>query len=264
MKTVVMKPKKVDTLPTGDQYIYELKYDGGSSIIEKLGNDLAIYHSNNGVNQLFRYPELKPEISKIPDGTYIAEICCQTPEAVGGEFSNYLKRQCDNHFKIQRRAQQYPITAMMYDITNLGKEDITNVSLLERKALLSKRIKNSSHIKLVEYYDNPEIIINMRDIYQIEGIVAKDINKPYVFKKRDGWFKSRFNTEETVRCSSFEEWSSENSMLKGIVLITDIGDRVNLPGPRRLKAIQSIKENGHVMVEVSKYGRRFPVVKRVL
>ena len=263
MKTTVMKPQRTNNIPEGN-YIYELKYDGGSAIIEKNNNGVAIYHNDNGTNQIHKYPELQHDLSKLPNGTYIAELCCQSPEAVGGNFSNFLKRQCDNNFKIQRRANQYPITAMVYDITVLDKEDLTNLSLLERKEMLSESIGTTSRIHLVEYYDNPESIIELSMQQQIEGIVAKNVNKPYLFEKRDGWYKVRFNKEETVKCIAYETWSSSDKSLEGIVLTTEKGDRINLPGKRRLTAMQKIKDDGFVMVEVSKYGRRFPVAKRVL
>lgn len=263
MKTVVMKPKKLDTLPKlRDKFIYEWKYDGGSCVIEKQGNRTSIFHSDNATNVSYKYPELIKDINNsVKDGTYIAELCVVSPRFVGGAFPLFLKRQCENSFKIQQRSKQYPITAMTYDIVSDGLENLCNDSLLDRKKMLEMNVKEAKHIKLVKYFTKPDSILKMKDT--LEGIVIKDINTPYRFNRRDGWFKYRFNKEEVVRCVRFEDHPV------GIVLFTEDNKKFNLPGPRAELAKRIIKDNGFVDTEISYQsksdkGFRFAVVKRVL
>lgn len=262
-----MKPKKTDTIPEGDNYIYEFKYDGNSAIIIKKGFYIGIYHSNNGTNQIYKYPEVVPDLSRLKDGTYIAELIVATDND-GGSIDLIQKRQCENHFKILQRASKYPLTIMTYDIVNDGYQTVTGNSLLDRKKLLEKRIPNDmQHIKLVPSYSSPLEIIKHKDY--VEGVVTKDINTPYTFFKRGGWYKFRFNKEEVVKFVKYEEWEEENGKLKGVVLFTEKGFKVNLPGDRRLEAVEKMKDNGHVKCEVSYYsksdkGFRFAVIKRVL
>lgn len=263
MKETQMKPQKTDTIPKGD-YIYELKYDGGSAFIVKEDSTVSIYHSNNGTNQAWKYPELKKELLSLKNGVYVAELCCQSQEDVGGNFTNFLKRQCENKFIISHRAEKFPVTAMIYDITELDGKDLTNKTLLERKKILSESVSVSPHVNLVQFYNSPQPILDLTDKYQIEGIVAKHVDSVYTFNKRVGWYKIRFNTEITTTCTAYEEWEDDKGKLKGIILIDKNNDRYNLPGPRRKKAIEAINKNGKVTIEVSIYGRRFPVVKRVI
>lgn len=264
MKAVQMKPKKTDSIPEGN-YIYELKYDGGSAFISKEDNKVSIYHSNNGTNQVWKYPELKNELLSLKNGVYVAEICCQTEECVGGNFNNFLKRQCENKFLITNRAKKYPVTAMIYDIVELNGEDITHKNVLERKKILTESVSVSPHVNLVQFYNTPKPILDLAEKMEIEGVVAKHKESVYTFEKRIGWYKVRFNKEITTVCTSYEEWEDDKGKLKGIVLIDENqNDRYNLPGPRRKKAMESINKKGKVTIEVSIYGRRFPVVKRVL
>lgn len=263
MKATQMKPQKTDTIPDGD-YIYELKYDGGSAFIVKEDAKVSIYHSNNGTNQSWKYPELKKELLSLKNGVYVAEICCQSQEDIGGNFTNFLKRQCENKFIISNRAKKFPVTAMIYDIVELEGSDLTCKNTLERKKILSESVSVSPHVNLVQFYNSPEPILELAENHQIEGIVAKHVDSRYTFNKRTGWYKVRFNKEITTTCTSYEEWEDSKGKLKGIVLIDENqNDRYNLPGNRRKKAKQAIDKNGKVTVEVSIYGRRFPVVKRV-
>lgn len=265
----VMKPKKTDAIPIDDKYIYELKYDGGSAIIKVNKNGVYVSHSNNADNQLYKYPELANLMNEGVEGEYIAELCVITKDHPGGIINTFQRRQCDNRFKIMQRAKQYPLTAVIYDITMDGSTPTTNMDLLARKKLLEQKIKPSQHVMLADYYHTPDVLLKMKNI---EGIVIKDIDAPYRFGKRDRWFKYRFNKEETVRFVSYEEWERENpdgTTSKGIVLSTEEGFRVNLPGQRCVNAMQKINEKGFVNCEVSYYskskdGFRFATIKRII
>ena len=259
----LMKPKKIGNIPDNPdgKYIYEIKYDGGSAVIEKYGDTVKIYHNKNPDPQEYKYPELvEGALRCLKDGIYVCEIVVFNKEGIS-DFSLFQKRQLENKVKIQFRRQLYPVTAMVYDIIRANGEDVTDYPLLERKKMLSERVFDNSHIRLVEFFSKPEPILKLKD--KVEGIVIKDVNSTYKFGKRDGWFKHRFNKEETVKCVSYEVTPT------GIVLITEDGRRINLAGHRSEIAKKRIDEDGEVLVEVSyhqktKDGFRFPVVKRIV
>jgi ATP-dependent DNA ligase len=256
---MLMKPLKSEVLPKGENIIYELKYDGGSSRIKVKSGKVEIYHGDKNVLQNHKYPELLSELSKLKDGEYIAELCVINKEFPGGDFNKYLSRMCENFFKIRQRSKEYPATAVIHDIVN-------NDVLSERKSIL-KSIPSSEHVKIIEYYKTEDPILNLHKLFSVEGIVAKDLNSTYQFDKRSGWWKKRFNTEETVKCVSYEDWTKSDGT-PGIVMTTDDGKRINLSGPRQQEAKEKIDAAGFAMVEiayhkVSDKGFRFTTVKRI-
>jgi len=256
MRTTVMKPKAIETIPKGN-HIYELKYDGGSCVIEVKNNKIGIWHNNNGTNQIYKYPELVEDLkNSVKDGTYIAELCVITPRFKGGDFSLYLKRQCENRMKIEQRSKKYPITAVIYDIVKNDDEDVSDEKLIERKKILSKNINETEHIKIIEYHKSPKKFLDMKD--KIEGFVIKNIDSIYRFNTRIGWYKYRFNTESVVKCITYEDHP------KGIVLISDTERRFNLPGPRSRIARSVINQKGFIEAEISAYKKRKAVVKRLI
>lgn len=262
----LMKPKAVNNLDgflqnIGD-YVFEEKLDGGSCEIKKHGDFITITHGSNPNIQNVKYPELIPEIqSNIKNGEYVVELCVLNNKGVS-EFPLYLKRQTENKVKINFTLKNiYPVIAFFHDITKNGNDNITMLSWSERNEILKQNIKESEHIKIVKSYDKPDILLEQKDI--IEGIVIKKRNSPYQFGKRDNWYKFRFNTEETVKCTDYEDTDT------GIVLITTDGRRINLAGDRSDIARKKILEGGFCEVEIAYHERtqqgfRFTTVKRIV
>ena len=259
----LMKPKKIDTIPENKEslkYIFEQKYDGGSGVIEKYDNEIKIFHGENPTAVTYRYPEIVKDGMNLKNGVYVCEIVVFDKEGINN-FDLFQKRQLENKRKIELRSMLFPATAVIHDILKDGKEDVTNMALSDRKKILKEKIFDTNHIRLIEFYDKPDKLLELKDT--IEGIVIKEINSIYKFGKRDGWYKYRFNKEETVKCVDYEDTPT------GIVLITEDGRRINLAGSRSEIAKKRIDEDGEVTVEVSYHrktgkGFRFAVVKRVL
>jgi ATP-dependent DNA ligase len=268
MNLELMKPKKSETILTGENKIYEVKYDGGSALLVKKNGMFQVFHGENPTPVTHRYPELIAESSNLKDGIYVAELCALNAENPGGHFPSYLKRQCENSFKIGLRANLLPITAMVYDVVEFGGKDCSGLSLLMRKQILFDAVMGlgvAPHIQLVPFHDSPDPILANKDL---EGIVIKDINSPYLFGKRDNWYKYRFNKEETVKFVSFENWEKKTGE-EGIVMITEAGRRVTLAGPRVYEAKDKMEGQGFVMAEIVYNGKtdkgfRFTTVKRIL
>lgn len=264
--TDLMKPKKLDGLDKFQKetkYIYEIKYDGGSAIICKHGDNVQIFHghSKNTVLQNYKYPELVDEIkTNLKDGEYPCELCVFKDGV--SDFRLFMKRQTESKVKVDFLKDFFPIKAVIYDITKNGEEKTTDFPLVERKKLLEKNVKDGKHINLIKYSKNPDSILKQKD--KLEGIVIKDINSSYKFGKRDGWWKYRFNIEEKIKVKKYEDTKT------GIVLITEDGGRINLAGGRSNEAKRKIMNGGFVEVEIAYHEKaddgslRFPKVKRVL
>jgi len=259
----MMKPKPVSSILRGDNYLYEVKFDGGSAILVKRNGKLEIYHGGSKERRTYRYPELLEEKDNIKDGIYACELCVFNSNGVS-DFSLFQKRQVENRFKIEMRRKMYPVVAMIYDILEDGEEDVRDYTLIERKKILERNVVDCNSIRIVEYYETPDKILEMKGI---EGIVIKDKLSPYLEGKRDKWYKFRFMKEKTVKVVDFETWKGENN--EGIVLITDKGERINLAGETNVELFKQLyNENGYVYVEVEYHsetekGLRFPTVKRI-
>ena len=257
----LMKPQKTEKLPEGENIIYELKYDGASSriVIEK--GEVLIFHGDKTEPQNYKYPEVISDLKKQKDGEYIVELCVLDDKNIGGSFNNFQRRMCQDYFKIRRRAKSLPLTIIFHDI-------IDDEPLYKRRKILRERITPTPRLKVIDAYDSPKPILDLQKKYgTIEGIVAKNLDSYYRMDTRTGWWKKRFNVEETVKCVSYEDWAKSDGTT-GIVMITDDGKRINLAGPKQHEAKEMIDARGFAMAEiayhkVSDRGFRFTTVKRI-
>lgn len=254
--------KKVRTLPEGDNYIYEEKYDGGRIIaIVKEGRVKLYTRDKNNITSQF--PEITERFRQYK-GNYIfdGEIC--VIRAGKCDFGAYQKRvHLQNPFQIQLRAKTIPATYFIFDILECNGEDTTFLTLMERKKLLEKAVIESDCIKRVIWHENPHFLLKKQ--HSIEGIVAKDKNSIYEKGKRsNAWLKYRFTKEAVVVAVDYEITPS------GIVAITDKGDRITINGRQANAVEEAIEELGKVKIEITyfektKDGRyRFPAFKRVI
>jgi ATP-dependent DNA ligase len=262
-----MKPKKIGEIPKGSDYIFEIKFDGGSAVIKIEKGKVEIQHGDNPDDQTYKYPELVKELKDCADdGTYIAELCAIDKDHIGGHFPHFLRRQCQEFFKIQSRSKAYPITVQIHDVIETRDGSEMDKPLLKRKEILQKNIRESEHVKIVRFFENPEEVIAYKGL--IEGIIAKRKDSQYRMDSRDGWYKTRFNKRKTVTFVKYEEWEKETGE-KGIVLVTAEGKRATLAGSRVPDAREKIDKNKQVQIllefhEETEDGFRFPVVVEIL
>jgi ATP-dependent DNA ligase len=237
-----------------EEYIWQIKYDGGSSKIDKTENSINIFHGDNPNRQNVKYPELMQEFKEQKNCEYIVELCVFDENGVS-VLNKYQKRcHTDNKIKIEYFLKDaFPVVAIVHDVTKIGDTDVTRWTYIDRLKFLKENLIETPHIKLIESFDNPFEIINRQKklmamekcVNFIEGIVLKKKTSPYLFGKRDEWWKVRWNKEETVKCITFEDTQT------GIVLITEDGRRINYAGDEKSReAKQIIIEEGCVIVEL--------------
>lgn len=271
---MLMKPHAIEEkgfnqlLKRKEDFIFEIKEDGGSSKIEKHEGNILITHGSNPNPQMQKYPDLMNDLkNNLKDGVYIVELCVYDDGV--SSFSHYQQRQLTNKIKIDLLKDDLPIVAVFHDIVKNKDEDVTGLPLMERKRILKKNVRETEHLKVIEIYDSPEPILEKRD--SLEGIVIKKRDSPYLFDSRQGWYKFRFNKEEIVKCVDYENTKT------GIVLITEDGGRINCPNQKKTKfAKEKLKKDGGTLeVEIShhpektktKKGKgkyRFPTVKHIV
>jgi len=235
------------------EYFFQIKYDGGSSKIINKETSTDIFHGDNPNRQNVKYPELMKEFKEQKKCDFIAELCVFDNNGVS--VLNHYQKRChtDNKVKIEYiLKERYPVVAVVHDVVTIGNEDIVNWTYQDRLKYLTENLIETPHIKLVETFDSPYEIINRQKKLQemkcpvlLEGIVAKKKTSPYLYGKRDGWWKVRWNKEETVKCVTYEDTQT------GVVLITEDGRRITYSGQEKSReARQIIQEEGCAIVEL--------------
>jgi bifunctional non-homologous end joining protein LigD len=173
-----------------NEHIFELKLDGERSL-SYLDNSGTELRNKRNLKTLMKFPEL----SRIHEQVNVR--CLLDGElyiAINGkpDFSEVQRRSLmSNTFKIELAAKNHPASFCAYDILYFENKDVTNLPLMERKALLEKVIIENERLSISRFIDEKGIdLYNLTVEQDLEGIVAKKKDsKYYPGKKTTEWIK---------------------------------------------------------------------------
>jgi len=177
---------RTETLPTGQDWIYELKFDGFRAEAIKRGGKIHL-RSRNDKDFNGRYPSIVQALAPMPDETVLDGEIVALDES-GRPAFNMLQ----NYGSVAA-----PLHFFIFDVLVLKGKDVTGESLTQRRKLLEKHVfpKMSEPIRY-----SPVLDASLRDLIQsvqaqgLEGLVAKRKDSQYEPGQRSGaWQKMRIN-----------------------------------------------------------------------
>lgn len=170
------------------EYLYEVKYDG-IRVLVFVSKDKVVIRSRYGIDITGLFPEMMV-LCKMVKGNVIfdGEIIMLDNNKVS--FSKLQKRiHLKNKKTIEFLSKTNPVIFICFDIIYEGK-DLINLSLLERKDVLSNYKDNDVFIKSTYVIGDGTKLFNAIKKLDMEGIVAKKINSKYLVNERsDNWLK---------------------------------------------------------------------------
>jgi len=178
----------------------EGKYDGFRTQLHKEGKNITMY-SRRGEDSTNYFPEFQKILSNV-DHDFILDC-----EAIGYDvntkkflsFQETIKRK--RKYDIKETSAKIPVKLIAFDILYLDGKETMNLTLEERRKILEKLISEINHYNVQTSIaiktDKPKELKSFFDKcleLSLEGIIAKDLKKPYVPGSRDfGWIKLKKN-----------------------------------------------------------------------
>lgn len=187
--------------PTGDDYIYEVKWDGIRAMISLEDGQLRI-RSRNQNDITKQFPELLiPEKAfRANCGLFDAEIVC-LDKTGKPEFKKVINRlMTSGEGNIEKASKSNPAYCYIFDCLYLDGRPLINEPLLRRKEWLKDAIKRDTPYRTSEFVEDGESLFEAAREHNLEGIMAKDKFGRYQPGKRsDAWLKVKVrNTRECV------------------------------------------------------------------
>jgi ATP-dependent DNA ligase len=177
-------------LPVGEEWAYEPKLDGFRAIVFVDGTD-AYIQSRSG-KALARY---FPELSFAP-GRWVLDGELVVRDADGRlEFDALQERIHPAESRIKLLAEKIPVVYIVFDLLAEGDEALLEAPLSERRARL-EAIAGGAGLELTPL--TPDAAQAERWLASIEGVMAKQLDAPYVPGKRKGMAKVK--RERTIDC----------------------------------------------------------------
>ncbi|WP_234293151.1 non-homologous end-joining DNA ligase [Fictibacillus sp. FJAT-27399] len=188
-------------LPTGSEWIYEIKYDGYRCIAQWTESGVDLY-SRNGHSLNLSFPEvvndlilMTEEIKSLLPLIFDGELCIlETPYKASFEALQKRGRLKDVN-KIKRAAADHTATYLVFDVLSVRGERVTETPLLQRKEKLQEIFKKMSareemKTKPIEFFSNGDELWSLNKKEKSEGIIAKRCKSNYVPGARsEQWIK---------------------------------------------------------------------------
>lgn len=170
--------------------IFEFKIDGIRTILYADSNSCDIRNKRD-VKMIPRFPELK-EIYR--SCKYKCILDGELNVLINGkpDFNEVQKRSImTDPFKIQLAASRKPANFIAYDIIYYKNHLVTELPLIERKALLHEVVNDDQFIRKSKYIDTyGKSLFEVAKQEALEGVVGKKKNSLYWFgKKTRDWKK---------------------------------------------------------------------------
>jgi bifunctional non-homologous end joining protein LigD len=174
----------VDTVPAGDRWVHEMKYDGYRTLVAIGGGEVRIY-TRSGLDWTDRFPTIAAEALKLKvqsaliDGE--AVVLAADGRSSFQALQNALKSTPDT------------IDYFAFDLLELNGEDLTDRPLLERKQRLEALLPaKSAHLRYSDHIQgNGEKLLHSFCDAGLEGVISKLATAKYVGSRSGGWVKTK-------------------------------------------------------------------------
>lgn len=218
-----MKAVAAETPPLGENWVYELKWDG-MRVVAVLDDEGVRLRSSSGNDATASFPELDrlEEVldgfdSLVLDGEVVAIDNTATPS-----FSLLQQRMhVSDRTEALRRAETVPISYAIFDVLNVNGTDTRNLPFADRRTLLEQIVEPGSHWRLTDLHeDDPDLLLATVIERGLEGIVAKDIRSRYEPGRRSpNWVKVKPRLRQEFVVGGWSEGRDGNAGQLGSLLL---------------------------------------------
>ncbi len=177
-----------DKLPVGDEWLYEVKWDGYRAL-GYVRNGEAKLVSRNGNDLTARFPEVAKALGramKSPDGVVDGEVCA-------------LDEQGRPSFSAMQQGRAgTPIVYEVFDVLELDGEPVVDRPLTDRRALLEQLLdRRVTTVQLSGAFDDGEALLVAAKEQRLEGVMAKKAASRYAEGRRTrDWLKVKTHGEQ--------------------------------------------------------------------
>jgi bifunctional non-homologous end joining protein LigD len=167
-----------DRVPTGDDWLHEVKWDGVRALVEVGADGVALWSRND--NRITdAWPELTAAPAGLADAVLDGEIIALNERGVP-DFRVLAERiHVRKATTVARLAARVPATLMVFDLLRIAGEDVTSLPLTDRRARLEALDLTGSGWQVPTTYDDGPMLLEATRAQGLEGVVSKRRDSSY-------------------------------------------------------------------------------------
>ena len=193
-------PTRTDRLPSGSEWLHEIKHDRFRVIARKNGAQMRLY-SRHRSDLTYRFPLIVETLSRLH-----SRSCIIDGEAVACDDSGVTSFN-----RVRYRRHDESIFLYAFDLIELNGDDLRRDPLEGRKATLEMILaKAGLGIRFNEHMeDDGETVFRHACKLGLEGIVSKRKDSPYRSGRSPNWLKMKNADAPAVKREEEEEWGKK-------------------------------------------------------
>ncbi|MDG4897731.1 DNA ligase D [Mesorhizobium sp. WSM4976] len=218
----VQLAKLVDTVPAGDRWIHEMKYDGYRILVAVGGGEARAY-TRSGLDWSGRFPSVLSEARKLKVRSALIDGEAVVIDAEGRSSFQALQNAL--------KGAPASIDFYAFDLLQLDGEDLTRLPLLERKKKLQQILPEKSPV--LRYSDHiqgrGEELLSRFCEAGLEGVISKLADSDYVGARDGSWLK--------IKCIKRQEFvivgwtpSDKDRAFRSLILGVHEGGKLRFAG----------------------------------
>jgi bifunctional non-homologous end joining protein LigD len=231
-----IEPMLSDTItkvPVGDEYLYELKWDGIRALISFEDGKVRIRTRNqNDITAQFPELQVAEKAFRGTCGLFDAEIIC-VDKTGRPEFKKVISRMmASGESNILKQSRINPSFCYIFDCLYLDGRPLINDPLWKRKEWLKDAVKFDTPYRVTEFVDDGESLFNAAKEYSLEGIMVKRRDGKYLAGKRtDLWQKVKVQQSGEVYIVGYTPGNGDRAKTFGALHIAErVGDEFQYRG----------------------------------
>ncbi|MDA0196595.1 MAG: non-homologous end-joining DNA ligase [Bacteroidetes bacterium] len=188
------------TPPLGEEYTYEVKWDGIRAFIcIDEGEVTILSRSHRVINNQFPELMIPEQAFRATSALFDAEIVCFDEDGKP-DFKKVINRLMKtNDGDIERSSKRNPSFCYIFDCLYLDVRPLVNEPLLKRREWMVDSIKSDTPYRVSELEEDGEALFEAAKEMGLEGIIAKDKTSRYLPGKRAStWLKVK--VRQTADC----------------------------------------------------------------
>jgi bifunctional non-homologous end joining protein LigD len=207
----------VSTLPSGDGWAYEFKWDGVRTLLDVTHRGVRL-HSRVGNDVTGGYPEIVRQAADVGDALLDGEIVAFVDGRPSFERLQ-LRMHVRGKAELARLVDEVQVTYVAFDLLRRFGVDLTARPYTERRGTLERFAEEHPGWTLSPSFDDGPATAAVAEAHGLEGVVAKRLASRYRPGERsDDWRKLRFVRSGEFAVIGWEAAPEHPNTLSSLVL----------------------------------------------
>jgi bifunctional non-homologous end joining protein LigD len=175
---------------SGENWIFELKYDGFRCLVRKVGSRVELL-SRNGKPLNKSFPDVVAAIERLP-GSFVwdAELTVDEPTGRSSFERLQLRARTSMARTVRAAAKLHPARLYIFDLLAAGHHDLRELPLIQRKEMLRDTFDDTATLVYVTgIVAAGAWVFDQAVRHDFEGMIGKRLDSPYQRGRSNYWHK---------------------------------------------------------------------------